>query len=135
MEVGEYTSSTIPPFQHESYGANLARCQRYYYLHVSGATKEVGNGFWYGTTEFDFPVMFGVSMREGPTLDIASGTTYYRSQGGTAGNVYYETFTLQFATPRGCNLYNGSVSGGTTGDGGNVVTYETAAKIAFTAEL
>jgi hypothetical protein len=32
LEVGEYTSSTLPPFQHESYGDNLARCQRYYQL-------------------------------------------------------------------------------------------------------
>ena len=30
LEVGEYTSSTIPPFQHESYGENLKRCARYY---------------------------------------------------------------------------------------------------------
>ena len=27
LEVGEYTSSTLPPFQHESFGDNLARCQ------------------------------------------------------------------------------------------------------------
>ena len=31
LEVGEYTSSTLPPFQHESYGDNLRRCQRYFY--------------------------------------------------------------------------------------------------------
>jgi len=30
LEVGEYTSSTLPPFQHESFGDNLARCQRYF---------------------------------------------------------------------------------------------------------
>ena len=30
LEVGEYTSSTLPSFQHESYGDNLARCQRYF---------------------------------------------------------------------------------------------------------
>lgn len=30
LEVGEYTSSTLPPFQHESYGDNLIRCQRYF---------------------------------------------------------------------------------------------------------
>jgi hypothetical protein len=31
MEVGEYTSSTLPPFQHESYADNHYRCLRYYY--------------------------------------------------------------------------------------------------------
>ena len=30
LEVGEYTSSTIPPFQHESFADNLIRCQRYF---------------------------------------------------------------------------------------------------------
>jgi len=30
LEVGEYTSATLPPFQHESYGDNLRRCLRYF---------------------------------------------------------------------------------------------------------
>ena len=30
LEVGEYTSSTLPPFQHESFSDNLFRCLRYY---------------------------------------------------------------------------------------------------------
>ena len=30
IEVGEFTSSTIPAFQHESFGDSLLRCQRYY---------------------------------------------------------------------------------------------------------
>ena len=30
MEVGEYTLTTLPPFQHESFGDSLLRCQRYY---------------------------------------------------------------------------------------------------------
>ena len=29
LEVGEYTSSTLPSFQHETYADNLLRCQRY----------------------------------------------------------------------------------------------------------
>ena len=30
LEVGEYTSSTLPPFQHETYSDSLTRCHRYY---------------------------------------------------------------------------------------------------------
>jgi hypothetical protein len=42
MEVGEYTSSsTLPPFQHETFGDNLARCQRYF--QKVGATVVFGN--------------------------------------------------------------------------------------------
>jgi hypothetical protein len=29
LEVGSFTTSTIPDFQHETYGENLARCERY----------------------------------------------------------------------------------------------------------
>ena len=30
LEVGQFTSSTLPAFQHESFGDNLIRCQRYF---------------------------------------------------------------------------------------------------------
>jgi len=30
LEVGEFSSTTLPPFQHESFGDNLRRCARYY---------------------------------------------------------------------------------------------------------
>jgi len=30
LEVGEFSSTTLPPFQFESFGNNLARCQRYF---------------------------------------------------------------------------------------------------------
>jgi hypothetical protein len=53
MEVGEYTSSTIPYFQHESFGDNLARCQRYYQLVqnwsggvVNSSTAYINATFW-----------------------------------------------------------------------------------------
>jgi len=42
LEVGEYTSATIPPFQHESYEDNLARCQRYFLNYIEGNEKIVG---------------------------------------------------------------------------------------------
>jgi hypothetical protein len=40
LEVGTYTSSTIPPFQFESYGDNLNRCQRYFNRVTSGQTSQ-----------------------------------------------------------------------------------------------
>jgi hypothetical protein len=30
LEVGEFSSTTLPPFQHESFGDNLKKCQRYF---------------------------------------------------------------------------------------------------------
>ena len=38
LEVGEFTSTTLPPFEHESLGDNLLRCQRYYFQSTEGQT-------------------------------------------------------------------------------------------------
>jgi len=53
LEVSEYTSATLPPFQHESYGDNLFRCQRYYQLVqnwnggvVNASTAYINAQFW-----------------------------------------------------------------------------------------
>jgi hypothetical protein len=40
LVVGEYTSTTLPPFQFENYGANLQRCQRYFNRVTSGQTSQ-----------------------------------------------------------------------------------------------
>ena len=45
LEVGEFTSSTLPPFQFESFGENLARCQRYF-----ETTFEVGTAIGASTS-------------------------------------------------------------------------------------
>jgi len=44
LEVGEYTSSTLPPFQHESYGDNLLRCARYFFRSDDDYTKMLVTG-------------------------------------------------------------------------------------------
>jgi len=54
LEVGEYTSSTLPPFQHESFGDNLARCQRYYQL-----VQTMIGGTSNSTTGYVNPILFG----------------------------------------------------------------------------
>ena len=43
MEIGEFTSATIPPFQHESYGDSLSRCQRYFFKTFAQGTTPAQN--------------------------------------------------------------------------------------------
>jgi len=54
LEVGEYTSSTLPPFQHESFSDNFSRCLRYYQQlgtnSATGATTSGGNRLNTGMT-------------------------------------------------------------------------------------
>ena len=42
LEIGEYTSSTLPPFQHESFADNLDRCHRYYISYGNVGTTQSG---------------------------------------------------------------------------------------------
>ena len=73
LEVGTYTSTTIPPFQFESYGDNFARCQRYYQYEDGG----LGNsGRSHSMAGMDMPITitrtFPVEMRAAPTVTIGS---------------------------------------------------------------
>ena len=66
LEVGTYTSSDIPPFQHESYGDNLARCQRYYQLH------DALNGASSSSTSVAFIWQYTVEMRAIPSGEVTA---------------------------------------------------------------
>jgi len=93
MEVGEYTSSTIPPFQHESYGDNLQRCMRYYqnsYKLGNNLTSTTGVNAVIVTSWNDgncpFPNMFPIPMRDAPTVTLrprGSTTTGQINSNGT----------------------------------------------------
>jgi hypothetical protein len=40
LEIGEFSSTTLPPFQFEDFGDNLARCHRYCYVMGASANAE-----------------------------------------------------------------------------------------------
>ena len=65
LEVGEYTSTTIPPFQHETFSDNLRRCQRYY--HKNDTTRWIGT-YKRHDAQSNFYYTMPVAMRDTPTL-------------------------------------------------------------------
>ena len=71
LEVGEYTSSTLPPFQFESFGDNLSRCQRYYQK-LGNTTDDYSFGRVDGTnnTYGIFGTVLPVTMRADPTATL-----------------------------------------------------------------
>ncbi len=83
MEVGEYTSSTLPPFQHESFGDNFLRCQRYcqQFNHdaTGGNETQVGLGWSHNSSSVYAFKDLVIPMRTQPTMSSASGTNYYRT--------------------------------------------------------
>tara|TARA_R110000765_G_scaffold403759_1_gene499853 strand:+ start:30 stop:1247 length:1218 start_codon:yes stop_codon:yes gene_type:complete len=136
MEVGEYTSTTIPPFQHESYGNNLARCQRYYYLHAEALNFFICLNSYYTSTDIQGAMFFKQSMRAPPTGDMTSGTGYFIIHSDSAGDAIND-LTAEKITVNGCSLTADSADGvsGTAGNAGRIKTNDAAAVVAFSAEL
>ena len=81
LEVGEYTASTLPPFQNESFSDSLQRCQRYYeksynattdpgsatlvgVRHGSGVAGQTGTG------EIAMGIYFLTPKRTTPTITL-----------------------------------------------------------------
>jgi hypothetical protein len=65
LEVG----SVATPFEHRSYGEELALCQRYY--HTSEGTAQYYVSFVYNTTDINTQrIMLPVSMRTNPTISF-----------------------------------------------------------------
>ena len=72
LEVGEYTASTIPPFQHESFGDNLSRCQRYYYQVTGTGKGRFANGNFFTQAIGDVIVPFPCKMRAAYSLSTSA---------------------------------------------------------------
>jgi hypothetical protein len=77
LEVGEFSSTTLPPFQFEDFGDNLARCQRYFFKPTSkysnaGTSHSMTNMDMEVTATVDFPTR----MRATPSF--TAGTNNMR---------------------------------------------------------
>jgi len=70
LEVGEYNADTIPPFQHESYGDSLVRCQRYF--EKSEGTDRI-NGLGTHSGQKCILSVFKINKRATPTMVIFDG--------------------------------------------------------------
>jgi hypothetical protein len=130
LEVG----SQATPFEHRSYGEELALCQRYYWNLVNGTDNEIGIGAYQTSSELNNIIQFPVLMRTGPTLDIVTGTNYYKINRSGASDGF-NSFTIARATTRNALIYNGSEISGTAGQAGETQSGNASAFLSFTAEL
>ena len=131
LEIGKVAT----PFEHRSYGEELALCQRYYYLHAEGGNDFVGMGDFYQANQVDVGIQFPVTMRAIPTLDQVNGTNYYIVY--TAGvAIYVSTAWIIFRpSPTAATLYATPAVNGTAGNAARIVTNSSGSYIAFKAEL
>lgn len=134
METGEVAT----PFEHESYADNLARCQRYYYVLANGANQPMGTGSWYASTEIDWFAKTPVTMRAIPSLEVATGTNYYRSIGSNTYDDFNGVALASDKSVEGVYLYATTGThgaSGTQGDASIVTALNASAKVALIAEL
>lgn len=131
MEVGDFNTDTIPPFQHESPAENLARCQRYHFTTGDRSNYMFGRGWNNSTTEvFRWGFMLPVEMRAAPTNAI-SGTVGLWN-GAVAGSA---TLGTSYNTPHAVQIDLGS--GGTLNNlpGGIGMMFLNTGRFSATAEL
>ena len=73
LEVGQFTSSTLPAFQHESFGDNLRRCLRYCYQITSDSSVDTDIVAMTGTGSAGFGAFrFPVQMRGNPAVSVTA---------------------------------------------------------------
>jgi hypothetical protein len=131
LEVG--TQATT--FDYRSYGTELALCQRYFVVIVSGAAgKYFGLGSYYTSSTMNGYFPFPVAMRANPTSASVSGSNYYTIYRNGAGN-NFNSITIDGSHIAGAGFYNNTEISGTAGQVGVLYTQNAAAFIAFQAEL
>ena len=142
LEVGEYTSSTIPSFQYESFADNLQRCQRYLqtpiYANDHQGTSEqyavFGTGVYSSSSYYRCVRPLPVEMRVNPSLVSSSGSNYFFILSGA--NDYVDDLTL-FADSnyKTAFVYNNDEASGTAGQAGILMGDNTNAYAWLNAEL
>jgi hypothetical protein len=75
LEVGE----TATPFEHRSYGDELAKCQRYFFVYTAGRFVVTSNG----TSIIAGNIFYPVTMNKNPTI------TYYGGNSTTGNVIFY----------------------------------------------
>jgi hypothetical protein len=134
LEVG----SNSTDFEFTSFADELIRCKRYYRIlqDASGGACYMGAvAYNYDGNSVVVQVNFETEMRATPTLDNTSGTNYYRFY-RNSGYVDINAFNAINGMNKYGGGFNNSDSGnGTAGQAGAVVLNNTAAKLAFDADL
>lgn len=140
LELGKVAT----PFEHRSYGEELALCQRYFWSQVPlGSATNTGSGqhaiatgIMLSTNQVEAVVNFPVTMRASPTLIVANGTNYFAAE--SAGNSLdqFNTFYSFAKTPQSALLYkNGSEITGTAGQGVRITAITSNSYVYWSAEL
>jgi hypothetical protein len=107
LEVGEQAT----PFEHRSFGEELALCERYYFVLNDGGTDSgelIGNQYGYSSTQSEGVVRWG-EMRASPSLVHPTGSDYYSISSSGDTTDFNNMLTYKF-TKRSGLLYKTGLS-------------------------
>jgi len=125
LEVGEFSSTTLPPFQHEDFGNNLARCQRYFWkADTSTNARPFCMGRYWSADNVGGLLYYPVKMRTAPTVTWVNPSNGWLSSGGTgSSNDYFTDIVTDAATTESVVWYtSGTSADGTAGYGTIIYT-------------
>ena len=136
LEVGEFTSTTLPPFQFEDFGDNLARCQRYcFVLTTPNGRGRFASGGFYSTQNTDVIVHFPTEMRSDYSLAYGSfgdwRLTSHTAEGTPSGINLDTSKCLTAADVR----VTSSTEIGSAGDYALFLSNASGSKLTFDSEL
>ena len=137
LEVGTFSSTTLPPFQFESFGNNLARCQRYYYRinPDADASASIGEASYYSSSAAFTCLEFPIAMRDSPSLEQTTGTDYFNLNRNSANDSFDSFNNLNASDHTSAHLYISSGISGTAGHGARCRFNNASGRLAFSAEL
>jgi hypothetical protein len=126
---------TATPFEHRSYGDELARCQRYTYVINAGATYSPSpvSGWWDSTTGIRGVFTFPVTMRSNPSLFYSNISDIEALQVAVAWNPLSAISLTSETSP-----YNAQIGGTSTGgtrEASSTLRVVNSGFIGFDAEL
>ena len=96
LEVGEFSSTTLPPFQHEDFGDNLSRCCRYFFFTGDGSVyQHHGTGVEVSSTAAYINIPLPSILRSSPSVSIEDSIVAWDGNSENAitslGNTYYSS--------------------------------------------
>ena len=125
--------STATSFDYRPYSAELAMCQRYFQVIVSGSGYFCNASAQTSTNAFGMYTL-PVTMRTAPTGSVVSGTNYYRFLANDTDD-FVDAVTVNGQTPNSVIIGNSTQISNTQGRPGIFTAQNAASFVAAQAEL